>query len=139
MSFGRPTRITAAVSLGKAGIINVEREAELSGPIHNKGVLVISGFLRQLFAQDKPLAMSTSITFEQSYSGVDGDSASSTEIYAVLSALTQIPIKQSIAVTGSVNQMGDIQPIGGVNEKVEGFYDVCKARGLKGNQGVIIP
>lgn len=139
MSFGRPTRITAAVSLGKAGIINVEREAELSGPIHNKGILVISGYLRHMFAQDKPLAMSTSITFEQSYSGVDGDSASSTEIYAVLSALTNIPIKQGIAVTGSVNQMGEIQPIGGVNEKVEGFFDVCKSRGLKGNQGVIIP
>ncbi len=139
MSFGRPTRITAAVSLGKGGIINIEREAELSGPIHNKGVLVISGFLRNLFAQDKPLAMSASITFEQSYSGVDSDSASSTEIYVVLSALTKIPIKQGIAVTGSVNQMGEIQPIGGVNEKVEGFYDVCKSRGLTGKQGVIIP
>ncbi len=139
MSFGRPTRITASVSLGKGGIINIEREAELSGPIHNKGVLVISGYLRQMFAQDKPLAMSCSITFEQSYSGVDGDSASSTEIYAVLSALTGIPIKQGIAVTGSVNQMGEIQPIGGVNEKVEGFFDVCKSKGLTGKQGVIIP
>ncbi len=139
MSFGRPTRITAAVSLGKAGIINIEREAELSGPVHNKGVLVISGYLRHMFAQDKPLAMSASITFEQSYSGVDGDSASSTEIYAVLSALTNIPINQGIAVTGSVNQMGEIQPIGGVNEKVEGFFDVCNSRGLTGKQGVIIP
>ncbi len=139
MSFGRPTRITASVSLGKGGIINIEREAELSGPIHNKGVLVLSGYLRQMFAQDKPLAMSCSITFEQSYSGVDGDSASSTEIYAVLSALTGIPIKQGIAVTGSLNQMGEIQPIGGVNEKVEGFFDVCKSRGLTGQQGVIIP
>jgi len=139
MSFGRPTRITASVSLGKGGIINIEREAELSGPIHNKGVLVLSGYLRQMFAQDKPLAMSASITFEQSYSGVDGDSASSTEIYVVLSALTGIPIKQGIAVTGSVNQMGEIQPIGGVNEKVEGFFDVCKSKGLTGKQGVIIP
>jgi ATP-dependent Lon protease len=139
MMFGRPTRITAAVSLGKAGIINIEREAELSGPIHNKGVLVISGYLRHMFAQDKPLAMSTSITFEQSYSGVDGDSASSTEIYAILSALTGIPIKQGIAVTGSVNQMGEIQPIGGVNEKVEGFFDVCQSKKITGDQGVVIP
>jgi ATP-dependent Lon protease len=138
-SFGRPTRLTASVSLGKAGVINIEREADLSGPIHNKGVLVLTGYLRQKFAQDKPLAMSASITFEQSYSGVDGDSASSTEIYAILSALTGIPIDQGIAVTGSVNQMGEIQPIGGVNEKIEGFFDVCKSRGLTGRQGVIIP
>jgi ATP-dependent Lon protease len=138
-SFGRPTRITASVSLGRAGIINVEREAELSGPIHNKGMLVLTGYLRNLFAQDKPLAMSASVTFEQSYSGVDGDSASSTEIYVILSALTNIPIKQGIAVTGSVNQRGEIQPIGGVNEKIEGFYEVCKSRRLTGNQGVIIP
>jgi ATP-dependent Lon protease len=138
-SFGRPTRITASTSLGRAGVINIEREAELSGPIHNKGVLVLSGYLRHMFAQDKPLVMSASLTFEQSYSGVDGDSASSTEIYAIMSSLGNIPIKQGIAVTGSVNQKGEIQPIGGVNEKIEGFFDVCKSRRLTGDQGVIIP
>lgn len=138
-SFGRPTRITTSTSLGKAGVINIEREADLSGPIHNKGVLVLSGFLREMFAQNKPLVMSASISFEQSYSGVDGDSASSTEIYAILSSLSNIPINQSIAVTGSVNQKGEIQPIGGVNEKIEGFFDVCKSRKLTGKQGVMIP
>jgi ATP-dependent Lon protease len=138
-SFGRPTRITASTALGKAGVINIEREADLSGPIHNKGVLILSGYLRELFAQDKPLVMSASISFEQSYGGVDGDSASSTEIYAILSSLSGIPIKQGIAVTGSVNQKGAIQPIGGVNEKIEGFFDVCRARGLTSDQGVIIP
>jgi len=138
-SFGRPTRITASTSMGRAGVINIERESDLSGPTHNKGVLVLSGFLRQMFAQDKPLQMSASISFEQSYSGVDGDSASSTEIYVILSSLTGIPIDQGIAVTGSVNQQGEIQPIGGVNQKIEGFFDVCKSRGLTGSQGVIIP
>jgi lon-related putative ATP-dependent protease len=138
-AFGRPTRITVNTSLGKAGVINIERESDLSGPIHNKGVLVLGGYLRQTFAQDKPLAMSASISFEQSYSGVDGDSASSTEIYAIMSSIANIPLKQSIAVTGSVNQKGEIQPIGGVNEKIEGFYDVCKSRRLSGSQGVIIP
>ncbi|PWB71471.1 ATP-dependent protease [candidate division GN15 bacterium] len=138
-SFGRPTRITVNTSLGKAGVINIEREADLSGPIHDKGVLVLSGFLRLMFAQDKPLEMSASISFEQSYSGVDGDSASSTEIYGILSSLTGLPIKQGIAVTGSVNQKGEIQPIGGINEKIEGFYDVCMAKGLTGDQGVILP
>ena len=138
-SFGRPTRITASTALGRAGVINIEREADLSGPIHSKGVLVLSGYLRQMFAQDKPLVMSASLTFEQSYSGVDGDSASSTEIYAILSSLSNIPIKQGIAVTGSVNQKGEIQPIGGVNEKIEGFFDVCKSKKLTGEQGVIIP
>lgn len=137
--FGRPTRITVNTSLGKRGVINIEREADLSGPIHNKGVLVLSGYLREVFAQDKPLAMSASISFEQSYSGVDGDSASSTEIYAILSSIAQIPLKQSLAVTGSMNQKGQIQPIGGVNEKIEGFFDVCKAKKLTGDQGVIIP
>jgi len=137
--FGRPTRITANVSMGKSGIINIEREADLSGPLHTKGVAILSGYFRQMFAQDKPLAMSASISFEQSYSGVDGDSASSTEIYAILSALTGLPVKQGIAVTGSVNQKGEIQPIGGVNEKIEGFFDVCKSRRLNGAQGVIIP
>lgn len=138
-AFGRPARITVVTSLGKAGIINIEREADLSGPIHTKGVLVLSGYLRSMFAQDKPLYLSASISFEQSYGGVDGDSASSTEIYALLSSLSGIPIRQSIAVTGSVNQLGMIQPIGGVTEKVEGFFDVCVARGLTGEQGVMIP
>ncbi|UCD18164.1 MAG: ATP-dependent protease, partial [Candidatus Zixiibacteriota bacterium] len=138
-SFGRPTKITARTSVGRAGVINIEREADLSGPIHNKGVLVLSGFLRGKFARYKPLVMSASICFEQSYGGVDGDSASSTEIYAILSALAGVPIDQGIAVTGSVNQYGEIQPIGGVNEKIEGFFDVCKAKRLTGTQGVVIP
>lgn len=137
--FGRPTRITVNTSLGKAGFINIEREADLSGPLHTKGVAILAGYFRQMFAQDKPLAMSASISFEQSYSGVDGDSASSTEVFAILSSLTGLPIKQSVAVTGSVNQKGEIQPIGGVNEKIEGFFDVCKSRRLTGSQGVIIP
>ena len=126
-AFGKPSRITAKVAMGKAGIINIEREAELSGPTHNKGVFILAGYLRGKYAQDKPLAMSASICFEQSYSGVDGDSASSTEVYALLSSLAGIPLRQDIAVTGSVNQKGEIQPIGGVNEKIEGFFDVCKA------------
>jgi ATP-dependent Lon protease len=138
-AFGRPTRITVNTSLGKAGVINIEREADLSGPIHNKGVLVLSGYLRQTFAQNKPLMMSASISFEQSYGGVDGDSASSTEIYGILSSISGIPIKQNLAVTGSVNQKGEIQPIGGVNEKIEGFFDVCNSRKLTGDQGVLIP
>jgi lon-related putative ATP-dependent protease len=137
--FGRPTRITANVALGKAGIINIEREADLSGPLHTKGVAILAGFFRQMFAQDKPLAMTASISFEQSYSGVDGDSASATEVFALLSALTGLPIDQGIAVTGSVNQKGNIQPIGGVNEKIEGFFDVCHSRRITGRQGVIIP
>ncbi len=138
-TFGKPSRITAKTSLGKAGIINIEREAELSGPIHNKGVYILSGYLRDRYAQDKPLTMSASICFEQSYSGVEGDSASSTELYALLSSLSGLPLRQDIAVTGSVNQKGEIQPIGGVNEKIEGFFDVCKAKGLTGTQGVMIP
>jgi ATP-dependent Lon protease len=138
-TFGRPVRITASVSMGRAGIINIERESNLSGRIHDKGVLILAGYLREKYAQDKPLTLSASICFEQSYSGIDGDSASSTELYALLSALSGLPIKQGIAVTGSVNQKGDIQPIGGVNEKIEGFFDVCKAKGLTGEQGVIIP
>ncbi len=137
--FGRPVRITASVSMGRAGIINIERESNLSGRIHDKGVLILAGYLREKYAQDKPLTLSASICFEQSYSGIDGDSASSTELYALLSAISGLPIKQGIAVTGSVNQKGDIQPIGGVNEKIEGFFDVCKAKGLTGEQGVIIP
>jgi ATP-dependent Lon protease len=138
-AFGKPSRITARTSLGRSGVINVERDAELSGPTHNKGVAILSGYFRSRFAQDRPLVMDASITFEQSYGGIDGDSASSTEIYAILSSLSGVPIRQDIAVTGSVNQKGEIQPIGGVNLKIEGFYDVCKARGLTGKQGVIIP
>lgn len=138
-SFGKPSRVTVRTFLGKAGVVNVEREAKLSGPLHDKGVLILSGFLGDRFAQDKPLSVSVSICFEQSYGGVDGDSASSTEIYGLLSALSGLPIKQGIAVTGSVNQRGQIQPIGGVNEKIEGFFALCQARGLTGQQGVIIP
>jgi ATP-dependent Lon protease len=137
--FGKPSRITASTSMGRAGVINIEREADLSGSTHNKGVLILSGYLRKKYAQDKPLAMSASIAFEQSYSGVDGDSASSTEIYALLSSLSGVAIKQNIAVTGSVNQKGEIQAIGGVNQKIEGFYDCCKQKGLTGEQGVMIP
>lgn len=138
-AFGKPTRITVTTAVGKSGVINIEREAELSGAIHNKGVLILSGFLRSRYARNKPLMMSASICFEQSYGGVDGDSASSTEIYAILSSLSDMPIRQDLAVTGSVNQKGEIQPIGGVNEKVEGFYEICKKRGLTGNQGVLVP
>jgi len=138
-AFGKPVRITASVALGKSGIINIERESNLSGHIHDKGVHIISGYLRKTFAQDKPLSLAASVCFEQSYSGVDGDSASSTEIYALLSALADAPIRQDLAVTGSVNQQGDIQPIGGVNEKIEGYYDVCCVKGLTGKQGVLIP
>ena len=137
--FGKPSRITARTSLGRNGVINIERDAELSGPTHNKGVAILSGYFRSMFAQNKPLVMDASITFEQSYGGIDGDSASSTEIYAILSSLSEIPIRQDIAVTGSVNQKGEIQPIGGVNLKIEGFYNICKARGLTGKQSVIIP
>jgi lon-related putative ATP-dependent protease len=138
-AFGKPSRITAKTALGRTGIINIEREAELSGPTHNKGVAILTGYLRSRFAQKRPLVMDASITFEQSYGGVDGDSASSTEIFAILSSLSDVPIRQDIAVTGSVNQKGEIQPIGGVNLKIEGFFDVCRARGLTGQQGVIIP
>ncbi|HXO04935.1 MAG TPA: ATP-binding protein [Candidatus Sulfotelmatobacter sp.] len=137
--FGKPVRITATASLGKTGIINIERESNLSGRFHDKGVQIISGYLRRTFAQNKPLSLSASLCFEQSYSGVDGDSASSAEVYALLSALSELPIRQELAVTGSVNQHGDIQPIGGVNQKIEGFYDVCKLKGLTGKQGVLIP
>jgi ATP-dependent Lon protease len=137
--FGKPSRITAKTAMGRAGIINIEREASMSGPTHNKGVLILGGYLRGKFAQDKPLVLSASIAFEQSYSGVDGDSASSTEIYALLSSLSGLPLRQDIAVTGSVNQQGEIQPIGGVNLKIEGFFDVCRARKLTGTQGVLIP
>ena len=139
VSFGKPTRITATVSVGRSGIINIDREANLSGSIYNKGALILTGFFRHRFAQDRPLSFSASIVFEQSYGGVEGDSASSTEVYALLSALSRIPIRQDFAVTGSVNQWGEIQPIGGVKEKIEGFFDVCCRRGLTGTQGVLIP
>jgi predicted ATP-dependent protease len=139
IAFGRPSRITAETYMGKSGVINVEREAKLSGKTHDKGVLILSGFLGRTFAQKYPLSLSISITFEQSYSGIDGDSASSTELYAVLSSLSKTPIRQGIAVTGSVNQKGRIQAIGGANYKIEGFFDVCKAKGLNGEQGVMIP
>lgn len=140
-AFGRPTRITARVFQGRAGVINIEREARLSGRTHDKGVLILSGFLGGRFAQDKPLSLSASIAFEQSYEGIDGDSASATELYALLSGLADLPIKQGIAVTGSVNQRGEIQAVGGVTLKVEGFFDVCRAMpgGLTGEQGVIVP
>ncbi|HUI73697.1 MAG TPA: S16 family serine protease, partial [Candidatus Acidoferrum sp.] len=138
-SFGKPVRITATAALGKAGLINIERESHLSGRFHDKGMQIIAGFLRSQFAQDKPLSLAASICFEQSYSGVDGDSASSTEVYALVSALANLPLRQDIAVTGSMNQQGDIQAIGGVNEKIEGFYDVCRIQGLTGTQGVLIP
>jgi predicted ATP-dependent protease len=138
-SFGKPVRITATAALGKAGLINIEREANLSGRFHDKGVHIIAGYLRSKFAQDKPLSLAASICFEQSYSGVDGDSASSTEIYALVSALSSLPLRQDIAVTGSINQQGDIQAIGGVNEKIEGFFDVCRIKGLTGTQGVMMP
>jgi predicted ATP-dependent protease len=138
-SFGKPVRITATAALGKAGLINIERESNLSGRLHDKGVHIIAGYLRSRFAQDKPLSLAASICFEQSYSGVDGDSASSTEIYALVSALSGLPLRQDIAVTGSINQQGDIQAIGGVNEKIEGFFDVCRIKGATGTQGVMIP
>ena len=138
-SFGKPARITATVASGSDGIINIEREADLSGNIHNKGVLIITSFLREKFSSQTPLSFTASIAFEQSYGGIDGDSASAAEIYALLSAIANIPIKQSIAITGSVNQKGDIQPIGGVVEKITGFYEICKGRGFTGEQGIIIP
>lgn len=138
-SFGKPTRITASVALGNGNIINVEREAGLSGNTHNKGVLIIAGYFRENFGNKIPLSFTASLVFEQGYGMIDGDSASVTEICALLSCLAEVPIKQSFAITGSVNQKGDIQPIGGVNEKIEGFFDVCKLRGLTGKEGVIIP
>jgi len=138
-SFGRPVRVTVRTFLGKGGMINIEREAKLSGPIHDKGVLILSGFFGERYSRDKPLALAASICFEQSYGGVEGDSASTTELYGLLSSLSGLPVQQGIAVTGSVNQHGRVQPIGGVNEKIEGFYAVCKAQGLTGKQGVIIP
>lgn len=138
-SFGAPSRITVAVGLGKEGLIDVQREVAMSGPIHGKGVLIIGGYLASKFARDKPLTLSARIVFEQNYEGVEGDSASSTELYAILSALSGVPIKQHFAVTGSVNQRGEVQPIGGANEKIEGYFEICKSRGLDGQHGVVIP
>ncbi|WP_438317419.1 Lon protease family protein [Sporosarcina sp. FA9] len=137
--FGKPSRITATTFMGRKGFVNIERESQMSGNIHNKGVYILGGYLGQKFAQKYPLVLTAHIAFEQSYGGVDGDSASSTELYAILSSLAEIPIDQGLAVTGSVNQNGEIQPIGGVNEKIEGFYNVCKNKGLTGKQGVLIP
>ena len=138
-AFARPSRITARVRLGAGTVVDIEREVELGGPIHSKGVLILSGFLAGRYVPDHPLSLAASIVFEQSYGAVEGDSASSAELYALLSALADIPIKQAIAVTGSINQHGEVQPVGGINEKIEGFFDVCRARGLTGDQGVLIP
>jgi lon-related putative ATP-dependent protease len=139
LPFGQPSRITATVRMGRGDVVNIEREVNMSGPSHSKGVLILSSFLNARYALDRPLSLSASLVFEQSYGGVDGDSASSTELYALLSAIGNIPIRQSLAVTGSVDQLGRVQAIGGVNEKIEGFFDLCKARGLAGDQGVLIP
>jgi predicted ATP-dependent protease len=138
-SFGKPSRITAETFMGRGGIVNIERESKLSGKTHDKGVLILSGYLGAKYAQERPLSLSASICFEQSYEGVDGDSASSTELYAVLSSLSEDPIRQDLAVTGSVNQNGEIQAIGGINQKIEGFYDVCRLKGMTAKQGVLMP
>ena len=138
-SFGKPSRITCKTFLGRGGIINIEREAKLSGKTHDKGVLILSGYLGSKYAQDRPLSLSISLCFEQSYEGIDGDSASSTELYAILSSLSEVPIKQGIAITGSVNQNGEVQAIGGINRKIEGFFDICRLKGMTGDQGVLVP
>jgi predicted ATP-dependent protease len=138
-SFGRPTRITCQVRPGSGKVVDIEREVELGGPIHSKGVLILSGFLAGRYALDVPMSLYASLVFEQSYSGVEGDSASSAELYALMSSLADVPLRQDLAVTGSVNQHGEIQAIGGVNEKIEGFFDICRARALTGTQGVLIP
>ena len=138
-AFGTPSRVTASIGLGREGVIDIEREAKMGGPIHTKGVLILSGYLNDKYSRDKPLSLSARIVFEQSYGGVEGDSASSTELYSLLSAISELPIKQNFAVTGSVNQKGEVQAIGGVNEKIEGFFEVCKQKGLNGQQAVMIP
>jgi len=137
--FGTPSRITATVHLGEGHVVDIEREVELGGAIHSKGVLILSAFIAARYARNHPLSLSASLVFEQSYGAVDGDSASMGELCALLSSLAETPIRQSLAITGSVNQNGEVQPIGGVNEKIEGFFQVCKARGLDGSHGVIIP
>jgi lon-related putative ATP-dependent protease len=138
-TFGSSSRVTASIGLGRDGIVDIEREAKMGGPTHTKGVLILSGYLNEKFAQESPLSLSARLVFEQNYGGVDGDSASSTELYAILSGISGVPVKQNIAVTGSVNQKGEVQAIGGVNEKIEGFFEICKIKGLNGNQGVMIP
>ena len=138
-AFGNPSRVTASIGLGREGVMDIEREAKMGGPIHTKGVLILSGYLNDKYIRDKPLSLSARLVFEQNYEGVEGDSASSTELYSILSALSGLPIKQNVAVTGSVNQKGEVQAIGGVNEKIEGFFEVCKLKGLTGQQGVMIP
>jgi predicted ATP-dependent protease len=138
-AFGRPSRITARTFSGEPGVVDIEREAKLGGPIHSKGVMILTGFLAGRYARERPLALSASITFEQQYEEIEGDSASSAELYALLSSLSGIPLRQELAVTGSVNQQGEVQPVGGINEKIEGFFDVCRARGLTARQGVLIP
>ncbi len=138
-AFGKPSRITARVRLGSGEVVDIEREVDLSGPIHSKGVLILAGFLGGRYARSRPLSLTASLVFEQSYGGIEGDSASCAELYALLSAVAELPLRQGLAVTGSVNQRGEVQPIGGVNEKIEGFFDVCRARGLTGEQGVLIP
>jgi lon-related putative ATP-dependent protease len=138
-AFGMPSRVTVSIGLGREGVMDIEREAKMGGPIHTKGVLILSGYINDKYARDKPLSLSARLVFEQNYEGVEGDSASSTELYSILSALSGLPIKQNLAVTGSVNQKGEVQAIGGVNEKIEGFFEVCKAKGLTGVQGVMIP
>lgn len=137
--FAHPVRITANVFMGREGVVNIEREVKLTGPIHNKGLLTLSSYLGRQYAQDMPLALSAHLAFEQVYGGIEGDSASSTELYCLVSALSDLPLKQSIGVTGSVDQFGNVQPIGGVNEKIEGFFKYCKVQGLTGDQGVMIP
>ena len=137
--FGRPSRITASISMGRQGVVAIDRESKLSGNIHTKGILIMEGYLKGKYALDKPLSLSASLVFEQSYGMIDGDSASAAELYVLLSALSRVPINQGLAVTGAISQQGEIQPIGGVNEKIEGFFDICTARGLTGQQGVIIP
>jgi predicted ATP-dependent protease len=138
-SFGRPSRITARVRLGTGRVLDIEREVRLGGPIHSKGVLILSGFLGERYAAERPLSLHASLVFEQSYSGVEGDSASCAELCALLSAIGETPVRQSLAVTGSVNQQGQVQAVGGVTEKVEGFFDVCRGAGLTGEEGVLIP
>lgn len=137
--FGTPSRVTVSVGLGREGVVDIEREAKMGGPIHTKGVLILSGYLNSKYAQDKPLSLAARLVFEQNYEGVEGDSASSTELYAILSALSDLPIRQNLAVTGSLDQKGEVQAIGGVNEKIEGFFEVCKLKGFTGKQGVMIP
>jgi predicted ATP-dependent protease len=139
IAFGRPNKITASVASGKVGLVDIEREAKLAGPIHTKGVLILMGYLAEKYAQNRPISLFASLVFEQSYSEIEGDSASSAELYAILSSLSQLPIKQGIAVTGAINQKGELQAVGAINEKIEGFFEVCSQSGLSGEQGVIIP